>query len=69
MSKESDEFFNVLADSDNLDLFSITITHIIINEAWSELRVFFFWFMMFPYMVLLISFTIWQTFVIVDIDH
>ena len=31
LSKESDEFFNVLADSENLDLFSITIIHIIIN--------------------------------------
>lgn len=69
LSKESDEFFNVLADSDNLDLFSNTITHIIINNAWSELRIFFFWFMMFPYLVLLISFTLWQTFVIVDLDH
>ena len=59
LSEESDEFFNVLADSENLDLFNITIIHIIINNAWSELRIFFFWFLMFPYLLLLICYSTW----------
>ena len=69
LSPESDEFFNVLADSDNLDLYNITIIHIIINKAWSELGVFFFWLLMFPYLVLLACYTFWQNFVIVDFKH
>ena len=69
MSEESDAFFNALAESDNLDLFNITIIHIIINKAWAELRQFFFWFLMFPYLVLLASFSIWQNYLIVDIEQ
>ena len=59
LSEESDEFFNALADSNNLELFNITIIHILINKAWAELRGFFFWFLMFPYLLLLISHSFW----------
>ena len=61
-------FFDALADSDNLEIFNITIIHIIINKAWVELRLFFFWFLMFPYLLLLISYSFWQNFVIVELD-
>ena len=59
LSEESDEFFNVLAESENLNLFNNTIIHILINKAWSELRIFFFWFLMFPYLLLLFSYSFW----------
>ena len=68
LSEKSDEFFDVLADSDNLEIFNITIIHIIINKAWVELRFFFFWFLMFPYLLLLCSYSFWQNFVIVELD-
>ena len=68
LSEKSDEFFDVLADSENLEIFNITIIHIIVNKAWVELRLFFFWFLMFPYILLLCSYTFWQNYVIVDLE-
>ena len=47
-SKESDKFFEALADSENLDIFNTTIINIIVNKAWRELRYFFFWTQMLP---------------------
>ena len=68
-SENSDKFFDALADSDNLEIFNITIIHIIINRAWLELRNFFFWFLMFPYLLLLCSYFFWQNTVAVDVDQ
>ena len=47
-SKASDNFFEALADSENLDIFNTTIINIIVNKAWRELRYFFFWTQMLP---------------------
>ena len=69
LSEKSDEFFDVLADSDNLEIFNITIIHIIINKAWVELRLFFFWFLMFPYLLLLCSYNFWQNVIIVELEQ
>ena len=69
MSEESDEFYNVLAESNNLELFNAQITHILINKAYNELRYFFFFFLMLPYLLLLFSYSFWQNYVIVDVDQ
>ena len=69
MSEESDDFFNALAECNHLDLFNITIIRILINKAWSELRYFFYLFLMLPYLLLLFSYSFWQNYVIVDVDQ
>ena len=59
MSPESDEFIAELANSDNLELFNLTINHIIINNAWNQLWGFFVCFMMIPYTFLLVTYSAW----------
>lgn len=58
-SPESDHFFNVLAECDNLALFNLTVIQIIIMKAWDEIFKFFIFFFLLPYLTLIAAFTYW----------
>ena len=65
-SKDSDEFFNVLATKDvDMDIFDEEIMQIIIERAWQESKMIFFLFLALPYIILLILFFTWSNFLTV----
>ena len=65
-SKQSNDFFEALAETEDLELFESLSINIILEKAWSEHRPFFICFFTAPYCILIASYFIWSNFVMVE---
>jgi hypothetical protein len=68
LSIKSNEFFEVLADTENIDLFKCRSINIIIEKAWAEHRTIFICFFAIPYIILLIAYYTWSNFTSLALD-
>jgi hypothetical protein len=64
----SDDFFNVIADTEDLSIYEKFSVQVILEKAWSETRSVFIWFLALPYFILLVAFFAWSNFAAVDIE-
>ena len=58
-SKESNDFFEVIGETDDMELFERMSVNIIIEKAWKEHRTFFITFFILPFLVWLLSYFVW----------
>lgn len=57
------EFFEAIAESEDLRLFETKVVQILINYKWESIRPKVFRLYLYPYIVFLLSFSIWSNFV------
>ena len=68
-TEESDYFFEALAHSNKLSLFSHMSIQIIIDKSWREHRKFFKFFFELPYIILTLAYFFWSVFCNVNDDN
>ena len=61
-SQKSNDFFECVANSDDLQLFETKSIQIIVKEAWKKHEAFFICFFTVPYVILTIAYFIWSNF-------
>lgn len=61
-SEASTDFFEALAETDSISLFSHMTIQIIIDKAWREHRNFFKVFFEIPYIILVLAYFLWSVF-------
>lgn len=68
LSVKSNEFFEVLSETENIDLFKHRSVNIIVEKAWAEHRNFFICFFTIPYIILVAAYFFWSNFTSVPFE-
>jgi hypothetical protein len=63
---QGDKFIQVLADTDNVDIFQHKAVQVIVNHQWEYWRVANKWLMLIPYLIQLFLFWLWSNFLLTN---